>query len=105
MDISIFSKKVPVAIKPEGGNALMARPLREELFYCGFPYLMGPIILLVPSAAVHRLEVQKASPCPQNRSRLQRKNIFCVTLKGAIQKTYFLSGHVRKGLRAPSPRR
>ena len=23
----------------EGGKALMARPLREELFFCGFPYL------------------------------------------------------------------
>ena len=26
-----------MAIKPEGGKALMARPLRGELFFCGFP--------------------------------------------------------------------
>ena len=32
-------KTVPMANKPEGGGlgkALMARPLREELFFCGF---------------------------------------------------------------------
>ena len=32
-------KKVPMAIKLEGGvgRALMAWPLVEELFFCGFP--------------------------------------------------------------------
>ena len=35
-------KKVTMAIKLEGGGgkALMARPLLEELFFCGFPYRM-----------------------------------------------------------------
>ena len=33
----IQQKKVPMATKLEGGKALVAQPLVEELFFCGFP--------------------------------------------------------------------